>query len=68
MYELLGLVAALRCDEENGQMPAEEGATIGEGGLASRRDRERRAAIADDVEVLGMVDDMVECMPAGGWL
>lgn len=37
-------------------MPEVEGASVGEGGLASLKERDRKAAMADDVAG-GMVDD-----------
>ncbi|CAK7272519.1 hypothetical protein SEPCBS119000_005167 [Sporothrix epigloea] len=54
LIEVLGLATLLR--DEKGQMPEEDGAKVGDGGLASRKERERRAAMAEDV-VAGMVDD-----------
>lgn len=53
---MLGLAALLRV--ENGQMPEEDGASVGDGGLASRRDSDRSAAMADEV-VAGIVEDML---------
>ncbi len=45
---MLGLTAVLR--DEKGQMPEADEPPIGEGGLESRRDSERSAATADDVD------------------